>query len=81
MSIDKSTVKVIYRGNSLFCKQTSLINKYVQIDLALTKVLMSQVEVDIVKDRYKVYEKAPLRLNRPSSINTMQTNEKNGNTE
>ena len=40
-----------------------------------------QVEVDITKDRYKVYNKALLRLNRSGSNNTMQMNEKNGNTE
>ena len=64
-------MKVIYRGNSLFFKQTRLTNKHIQADLALTEAFMYQVEVDIVKDRYKVCDESPLRSNRLSSISNI----------
>ena len=52
-----------------------------QADLALTEVFTCQVEVDIMKDRCKVYDEAPLRPNRLSSICNIQINNKNGSIE
>ena len=46
-----------------------------------TEIFTHWVEVDIIKDRCKVYHEAPLRLNILSSNSTIQMNEKNGNTE
>ena len=50
-------------GNRYKCfKQTRLINKYIFTEDEITEVFEQSIEVDIVKNRYKVYG---LNISRP----------------
>ena len=81
LSEDKSFVKVVHDGKNIFYKQTKICNKHVQVEARSLGKFNSNIEVDVVRDRCKVYCDTPHRPTRSIRYNIERVENTNGTTE
>ena len=55
ISLDRKVVKIVIRNRYRYFKQIRLTNKYIFIEDKIMEVFEQSIEVDIVKNRSKVY--------------------------